>query len=78
MKNTVKEKREQLGISQTELSNRSGVNRQTIYLIENGTLNNIESKTMIKIAIALNCDIGDIFFKENVVFTQQEDKEEGG
>lgn len=46
MKNTVKEKREQLGISQTELSNRSGVNRQTIYLIENGSLENIESKTL--------------------------------
>lgn len=78
MKNTVKEKREQLGISQTELSNRSGVNRQTIYLIENGSLENIESKTMIKIAMALNCDIGDIFFKENVVFTQQNKLEEGG
>ncbi len=71
MRNIVKERRKQLGLSQTELSNRSGVNRQTIYLIENGSLENIESKTMLKIAIALNCDVGDIFFIENVVFAQQ-------
>lgn len=77
MKNTVKERREELNMSQTELAAKSKVSRQTIYLIENNSLDNIESKTMIKIAVALNCDVGDIFFKENVVFTQQtKEKEE--
>lgn len=73
MKNTVKDRREYLNMSQTELAIKSGVSRQTISLIENNNLDNIESKTMIKIAIALNCDVGDIFFKENVVFTQQKE-----
>ena len=59
-------------LSQEELSKRSGVNRQTISLIENNKLDNIESKTMLKLAVALGCDIGDIFFAESVVLTQQE------
>ena len=64
-------RREELGFTQDELSKKSNVSRQTISLIENNNLENIESKTMFKLAVALECDIGDIFFKENVVFTQQ-------
>lgn len=71
MKNKLKEYREKLGLTQEKLSEKSRVSRQTISSIENGILTNIESKTMFKLANALNCDIGDIFFKENVVFTQQ-------
>lgn len=71
MKNLLKEKREEKGMSQNDLSEKSGVSRQTISAIENQSLNNIESKTMVKLALALECDVGDIFFKENVVFTQQ-------
>ena len=73
MKNAVKDTREKLGMTQEELAIKSGVSRPTISMIENDNLNNIESKTMLKLASALNCDIGDIFFKENVVFTQQEE-----
>ena len=72
MKNKLKEYREKLGLTQEKLAEKSSVSRQTISSIENGILTNIESKTMFKLANALNCDIGDIFFKENVVFTQQE------
>lgn len=71
MKNKLKEKREEHNISQQELANISNVSRTTISQIETGTLKNIESNTMIKLAIALDCDIGDIFFKETVVFKQQ-------
>ena len=71
MKNLLKEKREEKGMSQNDLSKKSGVSRQTISAIENQLLNNIESKTMIKLALALECDVGDIFFKESVVFAQQ-------
>lgn len=71
MENLVRKKREEMNMTQEELANKSNVSRTTISQIENNLLNNIESKTMFKLATALNCDIGDIFFKENVVFTQQ-------
>lgn len=74
MDNILKNKREDLNMTKTELARKSNVSRQTISSIENHQLNNIESKTMLKIANALNCDVGDIFFKENVVFTQQDCK----
>lgn len=73
MKNKLKEIREKANMSQTELSARSGVSRTTISLIETNALTNIESNTMIKLAIALDCDIGDIFFKETVVFSHQKE-----
>lgn len=72
MENKLRQKREELGITQEELAELSHVSRQTISAIENGSVDYIKSTTMYKIAVALNCDIGDIFFKENVVFTQQE------
>lgn len=81
MENTLKEKREKLKMTQEELAKKSNVSRQTISQIENKQLENIESKTMLKLAIACNCDVGDIFFKENVVFTQRNDTltdKEGG
>ena len=71
MENLVRKKREEMNMTQEELANKSNVSRTTISQIENNLLNNIESKTMFKLATALSCDIGDIFFKENVVFTQQ-------
>lgn len=74
MNNKIKEFRQAQGLSQEELSIKSGVSRPTISMIETNTLDNIESKTMLKLAKALNCDIGDIFFKENVVFTQQKEE----
>ncbi len=76
MNNKIKEFRQAQGLSQEELSIKSGVSRPTISMIETNTLDNIESKTMLKLAKALNCDIGDIFFKENVVFTQQKENQE--
>ena len=77
MNNKITEFRQAQGLSQEELSIKSGVSRPTISMIETNTLDNIESKTMLKLAKALNCDIGDIFFKENVVFAQQKENQEG-
>ena len=71
MNNHLRKKREELNLTQEELARKSKVSRQTISAIENNQLENIESKTMLKLAIALSCDVGDIFFRENVVFTQQ-------
>lgn len=70
MKNKLEELRKKKQLTQEQLSDLSKVSRQTISAIENNQLNNIESKTMFRLATALGCDIGDIFFKENVVFTQ--------
>ena len=75
MKNKLKEIRESKGMSQEQLSLKSGVSRPTISMIETNSLSNIESNTMLKLAIALDCDIGDIFFKETVVFSHQKDKD---
>lgn len=76
MKNKVKEYREKLGMTQEDLALKSNVSRPTISMIENHVVDNIESNTMLKIAKALNKDIGDIFFSEVVVFTKQKEKEE--
>ena len=73
MNNRLKILRVSQNLSQEELAKKSGVARTTISLIETNSLENIESKTMLKLAVALNCDIGDIFFKENVVLTQQKE-----
>ena len=75
MNNSVRKRREELGLTQEELSIKANVSRPTISMIETNSLDNIESKTMLKLAIALDCDIGDIFFKETVVLTQQKEKE---
>ncbi len=71
MNNLLRQKREEKNMTQEQLAKVSNVSRQTISQIENNALSNIESKTLLKLAYALNCDVGDIFFKENVVFTQQ-------
>lgn len=71
MRNLVRKRRKELDMTQEKLSEISNVSRATISLIENNALKSIESTTMFKLAIALNCDIGDIFFEENVVFTKQ-------
>lgn len=71
MENNLRFYREQSNMTQQLLSKISEVSRTTISQIENGQLKNIKSNTMIKLAVALNCDISDIFFKENVVLTQQ-------
>lgn len=75
MNNSLRQHREELGLTQEELAIKANVSRPTISMIETNSLDNIESKTMLKLAIALNCDIGDIFFKDVVVLTQQEEKE---
>ena len=74
MNNSLKQKREELGLTQEELAKISNVSRQTISKIENNLLKNIESITMLKLATSLKCDIGDIFSRETVVFTQQDEK----
>ena len=49
MENLLKKKREELALTQEQLAKLSNVSRQTISLIENNSIDNIESKTMLKL-----------------------------
>lgn len=62
----IKEKRRELNMTQDELSSKSGVSRTTISGLENGTLRATSSKTLIRLARALNTTVDQIFFQEDV------------
>ena len=62
----IKEFREKAKMTQEELSEKSGISRGTISALENGTARNTTSKTLIKIAQALNATVEQIFFTESV------------
>lgn len=71
MNNCLKEKRLEKGYSQLELAEIAKVSRATIIRIEQGNLKYLKSDTMLKLALALDSDISDIFFKDFVMQTQQ-------
>ena len=48
------------GISRLGLAKKSGISRQTIIEIENGTRTNLQTDTIRKLAEALNCDISEL------------------
>ncbi|MDO4778494.1 MAG: helix-turn-helix transcriptional regulator [Tissierellia bacterium] len=62
MNNKLKEVRENKGISQEELSLKSGVSRTTISSLENQKAMDVKSSTLISLANALEMEITDIFF----------------
>lgn len=57
----VKERREKEGMTQEELSKRSGVSRTIISGLESGTIKTTTTKTLLSIAEALNCKVSDVF-----------------
>ena len=57
----IKERREEAGISQEELSKKSGVSRTIISGLESGTITTTTTKTLAKIAEALGLKVSDIF-----------------
>lgn len=62
MENQVKRVREQLGLTQEDLSKKSGISRSVLANIENNRANNYTAKTMIAIADALNKRVDELFF----------------
>lgn len=62
----IKEVREQKHMTQEELAERSGVSRGTISALENGSMRNTGSKTLLRIASALGVSIDHIFFADGV------------
>lgn len=59
----IKDRREYLRMSQEELSVKSGISRQTISSIENNPEKSVSTKTLEKIASALDTTIGKLFFE---------------
>ena len=62
----IKEVREEMRMTQEELAKKSGVSRTTISGLENGTSRSASTKTLLKIAVALNTTIDRIFFADGV------------
>lgn len=62
MEYKVKQFREKKKMTQEELSEKSGVSRAIISRLESGEEVVTTTETLIKIATALNCKVGDIFF----------------
>lgn len=61
----IKERRVEIGITQEELAEKSGVSRTIICALESGKRCNTTAKTLLQIATALNCTVNDIFFADN-------------
>lgn len=64
MRYAIKERREELGMSQEELSERSGISRQTISAIENGKYSSVLTTTIFALAVAMGTTVDKLIFFE--------------
>lgn len=71
MENILREIREDIGMSISELARRSSTSRQTIHAIENGERKDISGSLLLKISEALKKDPRGIFFTKNVTHELQ-------
>ena len=62
----IKELREAMKMTQEELAEKSGVSRGTISDLENGIDRTTTSKTLVKLAQALDTTVDRIFFTKGV------------
>lgn len=62
----IKEVRNKIGMTQAELAEDSDVSRATIAGLESGALTTTSTKTLVKLAKALNCSVENIFFSTEV------------
>ena len=63
MMNAIAKLRKELGLSQAELSRRSGVKQQTICMLETGKRKAPRLDTAAKLAAALNCTVDELLQK---------------
>lgn len=61
MKNKVKERREELKMTQEELAEKSNISRQTIHMLETEKAGNITLATMMAVSKALDSTVEQIF-----------------
>ena len=64
MRYKLREKREEAGLTQTELSEMAGVARQTIIAIEGNDMKVTTTSTLIKLAKAIGCSVTDLFAQD--------------
>lgn len=69
----LKQERERKGISQTELARLSGVKQQSISMIEQGKQKNPGIETLNALAVALGCDLRDLYVPDGAVAARPED-----
>lgn len=62
MVNKLKDRREAKNLSQSKLSEISGVSRPTIIKLEKGEEADLRTSTLVKLADALGTTVSDIFF----------------
>lgn len=62
----IKEARVERKMTQEELSAKSGVSRTIIAGLESGAIKDTTTKTLLKLATALDCRVTDIFFTDKV------------
>ena len=62
----IKELREAMKMTQEELAEKSGLSRGTISALENGIDRTTTSKTLVKLAQALDTTVDRIFFTKGV------------
>ena len=65
MKYRIREIREQAGLTQEELSIKSGVSRATIWALECGDNKVTTTKTLLNIATALGVQMDDLFLAQS-------------
>lgn len=61
----IREYRRKIGMSQQELSEKSGVSRTIISGLESGRIKVTSTGTLLKIAMAMDTEVGEIFFGKN-------------
>lgn len=66
MSYNIKNRREELGLTQAELAERSGVTRATIIALESDRPYVTTTKTLLNVAKALGTTVEAIFFEESV------------
>ena len=66
LKNKIREYREELKMSQAELSKKANVSRTIISGLESGSITVTTTDTLLKIARALGKTVSDIFFEADV------------
>lgn len=61
MRSNIKTIREKMGMSQEELAAKAGISRVTLSFLETGTAEAASTKTLLKIATALDTPIEEVF-----------------